>query len=170
MRARRPRLPALVAAALVLLAGLALLGRWERDRNAAAQNHAMRSVYDVATSRGLDSTLLDAYRLDMQFDCLLYHPVGRPQDVAAYELCFDPHGRLVQTIDRHTGSPTFATLHEQPSLAAVRVPVHRLMAIFAARGVLATDPRFAGVGSDAPALPLVNGDTGAFAFPKPPPG
>ncbi|MGH3049088.1 MAG: hypothetical protein ACRDLK_02940 [Gaiellaceae bacterium] len=163
------RTGAVAGVAVVALVALAFVGRWERGRNASSQNGQMRAVFDVATSRGLDSRLLDEYRLDFAFDCLLYHPAGRPADVAAYELCFDRRGRLVETIDRHTGTPRFASLHEQPALSDLRIPVPRLMAILAARGAPQADPRLASVSADASTLPLASGDEGAFRFPKPPP-
>ena len=167
---RSRRIAAALALVLVLLAGIAVLGRWERGRNAATQNRRMAAVFRLATSRGLDSPLLDEYRLASTFDCLLYHPAGRPRAMSAYELCFDSHGRLVQTIDRSSGSPKFASLQEQPSLSTLHVPVDRVMRIFAVRGVLAKDPGLAGVKEDVPMLPLVDSDIGAHSFPRAAPG
>jgi hypothetical protein len=161
------RIGAGIAGALVVLALLVVVGRWERNRNAARQNARMEAVYRTATAQGLDSPLLDRYRLDLQADCLLYHPPGRPQDNAAYELCFDAQGRLVETIDRHTGKPQFASLREQPGLAAIRVRPAAIDRILVRRGVFALDPRIKGETPDPNALTLVNGDMGAFAFPRP---
>jgi hypothetical protein len=163
-----PRATAAGAFALVLLVVLPFVGRWERSRNASRQNARMEAVYRTATVDGLDSPLLDRYRLDRTFDCLLYHPVGRPIDVAAYELCFDRVGRLVETIDRDTGNPTFGSLVEQPELATLRVPPHEILAALAAHRVMIGDPRMSGVSVDSPVLPTGFNDLGAFGFPPKP--
>jgi len=161
------RLGGAATAALVVLVLLVLVGRWERNRNAARQNAEMRAVYRRATAQGLDSPLLDRYRLDLQADCLLYHPPGRPRDNAAYELCFDAQGALVETVDRHTGVPQFGSLREQPSLSAIRLRPSAINRVLVRRGVFALDPRIRGTKPDPNALTLANGDMGALPFPRP---
>lgn len=154
--------------ALALLAAFVAVGRWERGRNAAIQNDHMLAVYRSATAQGLDSPLLDRYRLDLRFDCLLYHPRSRPADVSAYELCFDAQGRLVQAIDRSSGSPHFWSLLEQPSLATFRVPVRLLVDTLVVRGASKTDPRLRAWKASM-GLPLGIDDVGAFPFSRPAP-
>ncbi|HVS85728.1 MAG TPA: hypothetical protein VHD91_08850, partial [Gaiellaceae bacterium] len=102
-----------------------------------------------------------------RFDCLLYSPPGHPRLISAYEICFDPDGRLVQTIDRHTGTPHFASLLEQPSSATFRVPVPRLIALFRRLGVFGDD-RLAGKQDETTTLPTIDADSGARYFPRPP--
>jgi hypothetical protein len=157
------------AAAAVLLAALPFVGRWERDRHARSENARMAAVYRVATSDGLASPRLDAYRLAYLYDCLLYHPEGKPTATSAYEICFDGQGRLVQTIDRTTGAmPRIGSLLEQPALATLRVPVSRLRALFRQTGIF-QDPHLAGR-TAGPGLPSIGGDVGVKLLPHPPKG
>lgn len=167
LTATRPRVIYAVVPALALVVGLVFLGRWEEHHNAAVQNARMAAVYRLATSDGLISKRLYAYRLDWRFDCLVYSPPGRPSETNALELCFDPQGRLVETIDRRTPSPTFGSLREQPSLATVRVPVRRLLAALAALHAFQYDSRLAGVSRDRSTLPVRFDDLGAFHFGPP---
>lgn len=157
----------LAGVALAVLVGLAFLGRWEQRHNAANQNARMAAVYRLATSDGLLSRRLDAYRLASAFDCLLYAPPGDPKATSGLELCFDGQGRLVQTIDRRQATPRFASLQEQPSLATVRVPVPQLEHVLVATGVYARDPRLKGAPLGPTHLPISSsGDVGVFAVPK----
>ena len=161
------RVAAGVVAALVALAAFAALGRWERGHNASVQNARMRAVFAAATGGGsLYNRRLDRYRLSLQFDCLLYAPPGRSQDASAYELCFNRQGTLVQTIDRHTGTPAFSSLLEEPGLARIHVPVPVLEGILEKIGAFATDPRLVDVTPDPLRLPVTN-DNGAFAVSRP---
>ena len=159
----RRRLVTVVALALVALAVAAAVGRWERQRNAGAQNREMAVVYRLATSDGLISPRLHFYRLFYEFDCLVYGQAGRPVAVSAYELCFDPQGRLVETIDRRTSTPVFGTLRTDPSLATLTVPVPRLLAALRALGA-AKDDRLAGVSLHGSELPVGFPDRGALAY------
>ncbi len=163
---RRLGLP-LVAVAAAALVGLVFVGRWEQRHNAANQNARMKSVFRLATSDGLLSRRLDAYRLASSFDCLLYAPPGDPTATSGLELCFDSQGRLVQTIDRRQATPRFASLQEQPSLATVRVPVPKLEHLLVATGIYARDPRLKGAPLEPSHLPIASsGDVGVFGVPK----
>lgn len=159
-----------VVAALMLVALLALVvvGRWERSRNDRVQNTRMAAVFHRATSEGLVSKRLDLYRLADTFDCLDYRPPEQPKAKAAFELCFDREGRLVQTVERLTYPPRYASLLESPSAATLSVPVPRLLAAFAAVGAF-RDPRFAGVTRNSSTLPVGFSDIGAVSIPKPRP-
>lgn len=165
----RPRRRAAAAgvAVVVALVAIVAVGRWEHNRNVAAQNARMEAVYRVATAGGIVSSRLDGYRLAWTFDCLLYHPVGKPEDSSAFELCFDPYGRLIETIDRSSDSPSFGDLHAEPSRSAVRVPVPRILAAIKALGGR-KDPRLAGTGLDRTTLPVHFSDVGVASPPPPP--
>lgn len=156
---------AVLVSALALLfvgAALVVVGRWERGLNADRQNAEMAAVFHTATAKGVVSPLLDFYRLTPAADCLLYHPPGRPTEYSDYELCFDAEGRLVETIDRHTGLARFGSLLESPSLATLTVPVPTLVAALGALGA-AHDPRLAGTGLGA-GLPLGFDDHGLHRY------
>jgi hypothetical protein len=142
--------------ALVLLGGAVLAGRWEMRRHANDENSRMAIVYRAATARGLRSAALDAYRLAPAFDCLAYSAPAGPD---ALELCFDPRGRLVETIDRRGVRPSIASLREQPSLATLRVPIHKLLTAFRAAGAFRHSP-FRGMSVHRGSLPVGFGDNG----------
>lgn len=152
-----------IAGAVALLVVLAFVGRWEGNRNVRVQNARMRAVWDVATSDGFFSSRAKLYRLDEFFDCITYSPRGRPQDYSAYELCFDRQGRLVQTIDRHTGTPVFSSLLEEPSRAAIRVPIPTIYRDFERVGIC-KDHRLVEWPCRPDAIPTTNGDQGLFLF------
>jgi hypothetical protein len=103
-----------VAAALVALIPV---GRWERSRRARDQVAGMRGV--VAAVGPLDSRSLDAFRHFQQFDCLLYK---RGRNPFALELCVDPAGRVIETIDRRgSGDPKIWSLRDDPTRSTLRV-------------------------------------------------
>lgn len=121
---RRP-VPMLVAAILVAGA-LVAIGRWERSHAARSQNAAMRQVLeDAGTS--LTARPISGYRRD-PFACLAYEetPV-----TFALQLCFDSAGRLVETVDRRSGVPKYASLTWEPSLAKVMYKPARIQALIA---------------------------------------
>ena len=155
----------MVALAVVTLAVLPFVGRWERSRHARTENARMEAIYGAATSDGLNSKRLIRYRLDSSFDCFVYYPKGHPDELSAYELCFDPEGRLVETVNRRAGVPKFGSLLEEPSLAAVRVPVHELIAVLVERKAPPADARLAGLTMASTRLPLAEDDIGLFPFP-----
>lgn len=92
--------------ATVVLAGLAVIGlligvgRWERAHRADEQSAGMRQVIEAIGP--LDSSSLAAYRYLQYFQCLLYR---RGTDPFALEVCVDSRGRVIETIDRRSGSP-----------------------------------------------------------------
>jgi hypothetical protein len=155
-RVRRHSVLVVPLVALALLGVAVLVGRWEMRRHAADENTRMAVVYRAATARGLRSGSLDAYRLAPAFDCLVYSAPAGPY---ALELCFDPQGRLVETIDRRGARPSIASLREQPSLATLRVPTRRLLSAFAAARAF-RDRRLAGVSVHRGTLPVGFSDDG----------
>lgn len=150
-----------LAVLLVSLAALAAIGRWERSRNAKRENDEMAAVYRRATSGGLISRRLNGYRLDQTFDCLVYAPRADPAAATGLELCFDAEGRLIETIDRSSGAPHFATLREEPGLATLRVSVSTLIGALRSLNAFA-DPRLAGVRLRQGILPVGFGDIGVL--------
>ena len=115
---------AVVALALCLL--LVVVGRWERNRAALAQNTAMRKVLDDA-GPSLTARPISGYRRE-PYACLAYEqkPV-----TYALQVCFDSDGRLVETVDRRSGVPKYASLSWQPSLATIRYSPARIAALVA---------------------------------------
>jgi hypothetical protein len=103
------------AACVVLLAVLAVAGRWERSRWASAQERGMERIR--AAIGPLDSSSLVGYRVLPAFDCLVYRRASNPY---ALELCVDSSGRVVQAIDRRRGN-TYYTLQAEPAASTVRV-------------------------------------------------
>ncbi|HET8892641.1 MAG TPA: hypothetical protein VFM96_00890 [Gaiellaceae bacterium] len=167
MPRRELRMAIVLFVALAMLAALPFIGRWERNRNARTQNARLAAVFRRATSDGLVSHRLWRYRLDWSFDCLTYTPQGDPSATGGLELCFAPDGRLIETIDRSSGTAHFGELPEQPSLASLRVPIHDLVRAFAAAGAF-HDPRLQGLKPDSlSGLPIGFDDIGAFHYSKP---
>lgn len=107
------RLALLVA---VVLAALVGIGRWEGSRAAVAQVRGMERVR--ALIRPLDSPTLSGYRVQPGFDCLVYRRGSNPY---ALELCVDPQGRVVETIDRRRFHRVISDLHYEPSASTLRV-------------------------------------------------
>ena len=117
--ARRRSQPVVLAlAALAALAALVFVGRWEGRRHARSELAGMRQT--LAAVGPLDNRTLTAYRIDIdsRFDCLIYK---RGSNRLALELCFDRTGRLVETIDRRSGSPKISSLREDPAASTIRV-------------------------------------------------
>ena len=115
---RRPSRPvAFALLALAALAALAFIGRWEGRRHARSELAGMRKT--LAAVGKLDDRTLTAYRIaiDSHFDCLIYR---RGSNRLALELCFDRKGRLVETIDRRSGSPKISSLREDPAASTIR--------------------------------------------------
>jgi hypothetical protein len=125
----------------------------------------MRAVFRAATSNGLISPRLSRFRLDTNFDCLAYAPPHERWAISSFELCFDRSGRLVESIDRNTGSRHFASLQEQPSLAAIRVSVPSLLRALVAVGAF-RDARLQGVSPKRlESLPVGYDDSGLYYHP-----
>jgi len=108
---------AVVAAALIALGALVLVGRSEGRRHAREEN---RGIAEIRALVGpLDSPSVDRYRLLTDFSCLLY---GRHGNAFALELCIDAQGRVVEAIDRRARRhPRIFSIREDHSAATVRV-------------------------------------------------
>lgn len=104
---------AAVALACVVLV---LVGRWERGERAEEQSAAIAEV--VAAVGPLDDPSLTAYRYFAAFQCLAYR---RDRIRLALELCVDWHGRVVEAIDRRSGTPKIWSLRDDPSRSKVRI-------------------------------------------------
>jgi hypothetical protein len=144
-------------AAVVALAALVGLGRWEHGRFGDDQRARMNATFRTATVHGLISADLRGYRLSYNFDCLLYDSYGAPR--FGLEVCFDVHGRLVETIDRRTSDVRIASLRPEPALGERPVPMSKLLAAFRAARAFA-DPRLRDASVPAGQLPVVSSDLG----------
>jgi hypothetical protein len=101
-----------VAAALVLVLGFAVLGRAERKD---ANRTQVEGIVSVAGRAG--AVAPSAYRITAWADCLLY-PIGA--DPYALEVCYDRLGRAVEAIDRHDRARTRVwSVRYDPELSTV---------------------------------------------------
>ena len=119
LRAAEARLGRRALAALVVVAvlvGVVVLGRWERSRNADEQVRGMERV--LALVGPLDQPALSGYRVQPNFDCLVYRRGANP---FALELCFDRSGRLIEAIDRRRDDREIYSLRSDPSASTARV-------------------------------------------------
>lgn len=66
----------------------------------------------------LDSPTLSGYRILLDFECLVYRRGDNPY---ALELCIDPEGRVIETIDRRRFDRRVAGLRDDPAASALRV-------------------------------------------------
>jgi hypothetical protein len=108
---------AVVAAALIALGALVLVGRSEGRRHAREENRGIAQIRALVGP--LDSPSVDRYRLLNDFSCLLY---GRNGNAFALELCIDAQGRVVEAIDRRDRRhPRIFSIREDHSAATVRV-------------------------------------------------
>ena len=105
-----------IGAAILLLGLLVAVGRWEGRRHADKQNARILRIRE-AVGR-LDRPRPTGFRLLNPFTCLTY---GRGGNKYALELCVDGAGRVVEAIDRRSGTPWIGSLREDPSAATVRV-------------------------------------------------
>lgn len=119
------RLAGLAVAGFMLVAVLALLGNFERNRRGDTESHGMREV--LAAVGKLDSPGLSGFRILVRFDCLVYK---RGRNRFALEVCVDHRGRVVETIDRRSGEPRISSVRDDPGQSSVRVDlaeVNRLL-------------------------------------------
>lgn len=105
----------MLACVAVLLA-LIPLGRWERSDRAEEQIAGMRTV--LAEVGELDNPSLAAFRVLQNFRCLLYK---RGRNPFALELCVDREGRLIEAIDRRSGTPEFWSLRDDTTRSTIRL-------------------------------------------------
>jgi hypothetical protein len=110
----RARAVILVIAVALGCAAVTALGRWEEHHSARVEVARMRKVLEavgpLATARAT------GYRLDNP-RCLAY---STPENRLGLQLCFDPVGRLVETVDRRGAQPVYASLNYEPSLSTIR--------------------------------------------------
>lgn len=116
LRAAPRGLAAGVAAAVLVVAVLGLVGRWEGGRHARAEVRGMART--LALIRALGPATPSGYRVLPDFDCLVYRAGGNP---FALEYCVDADGRVVETIDRRRFERRIDTLREDPDASTLRV-------------------------------------------------
>jgi hypothetical protein len=104
----------LAAGSVLTVAAAIVGGRWEAHRATHAEQRGIARLFAAAAANPVP----DGYRIDSRFRCLLYKRGVQP---FAYELCFDSQGRLVEAIDRLSGTPVASTLRSQPQDATIRV-------------------------------------------------
>jgi hypothetical protein len=102
--------------AVVVLAALVAVGRFERSHEATREVHGFRIVERLIGP--LDSPTLSGYRVLPGFDCLTYRRGG---NVFALELCVDRTGRVVEAIDRRSFKRRIWSLTFDPSRSTERV-------------------------------------------------
>lgn len=109
-----------VAAALVLLAVLAAAGRAERAHWIDTQRAGMNDVVRTIGGRYLVWSVSDVWDNVERpgISCLRYAYGGDPY---AMQICFDPHGRVVEVYDERSGKVEIYDLHEEPSESGLRI-------------------------------------------------
>jgi hypothetical protein len=124
------RAAVLVAVGIASLALLVVVGRWEGRRHADKENAKILRIREAVGP--LDRPRPTGFRILNPFTCLTYQ---RGANKYALELCVDGAGRVVEAIDRRSGTPRIASLREDPGAATVRVDrgeVDRLLKSFGA--------------------------------------
>lgn len=114
MSRRRIVVGAVLAVAFAVV--LVVVGRWERSHRAHVQVAGMRRI--VAEVGPLDNPTLHEFRILKGFQCLLYTRGGDP---FALEICADPEGRVVETIDRRSNPPKIWSLRDDPTRSTLRI-------------------------------------------------
>ena len=117
-----------VAVVIAALGLLVVVGRWEGRRHADRENAKILRIREAVGS--LDRPRPTGFRILNPFTCLTY---ARGGNKYALELCVDGAGRVVEAIDRRSGTPRIASLREDPGAATVRVDrgeVDRLLQSF----------------------------------------
>jgi hypothetical protein len=115
-RARAVRGAFAALAAVALLVGLVLLGRFEGGRWVDGEVGGMTQT--LAAIGPLASPSLTAYRARSDFDCLVYRRGDNP---FALEACVDETGRVVETIDRRRFDRSIHSLRAEPQASSLRV-------------------------------------------------
>jgi len=115
------RVLGIVIAIVAALALLVAVGRWEQHRAAKNEMAGMRTVL-AAIGGDIRSPRLSGYRYGPP-DCLAYHDKTM---LLALQLCFDPDGRLIQSVDRRPEQPRYSSLEYEPSLSTIRFPRARI--------------------------------------------
>jgi len=108
-----------VVAALVLAVAVAVLvavGRWEQGRGVRHEEQGMAQIAGIIGP--LESPSLSGYRVLPGMDCLTYR---RGSNALALELCADPAGRVVETIDRRRPDRRIFSLRYDRSSSNLRV-------------------------------------------------
>lgn len=117
----RPRAAVAAAFVLVAAAALVLVGRWEAQRQAAAQVRGLERVR-AAVDR-IDSPLLSAVRSSPGYDCLNYR---RGAERFALELCVNAAGKVLDASDRRRDTPLVYSLRLDPSARSPVLPMGEL--------------------------------------------
>jgi hypothetical protein len=114
--APRRRIGTVLAASILVVLALVLLGRWEGERRADSVTERMAETRTLIGP--LDSPELSGYRVLAGFDCLVYRRGDNP---FALELCVDGEGRVVETIDRRRLDRRIDSLRDDPDASRLRV-------------------------------------------------
>jgi hypothetical protein len=120
---------ALIAAgAVAALAVLAAAGRAERAHWIGTQRDGMNDVMQTIGGRFLVRTVSDVWdNIERPgISCLRYSYGGDPY---AMQLCFDPHGRVVEAYDERSGKVEIYDLHEEPAESGLRIDPRQLKRI-----------------------------------------
>lgn len=100
----------------VVLAAVIGFGRWERSGEIGTENRGIERVRALVGP--LDQPALSGYRVQPNFDCLVYRRATNP---FALELCADHTGRVVEAIDRRSTRRHIYSLRPDPGSATVRI-------------------------------------------------
>jgi hypothetical protein len=109
----------LLAGPAVAVAAAIVVGRSEGNREIRSERAGIARIFAEAAARPIP----DGWRIASPFRCLLYRQGSEP---FAFELCFDPRGRLVEAIDRRSGLPVTSTLRWEPGAATIAVDSAKL--------------------------------------------
>lgn len=101
----------------MLLAAVAVYGRWEAQRSLDAERRGILGVRNLVGEELLAPSVSDYYG-DGVYVCLRYWAGGDP---FALSLCYDGKGRLVEAVDERSGTPKFYSLRYRPAAAPVTV-------------------------------------------------
>lgn len=137
----RWRILAIAAVTSVGLAALVVVGRHERTHEYARQLARIEAVRRLVGD-SIDSPKLNAFRADPGFLCLFYASGKR---FFALELCYDPQGRLIESVDRRGVVPVYGSIAYRPELAPVTVPPGELRQVLIRHKVRPADLAIGGL-------------------------